>query len=291
MRKIFLFILGSTIFFSGCVKKSDYEILKHRFDGVSSDFEASAKEVKSLEEALAEEKALVDKLKSELDKLKGQLEATEAALVKERERGDKLQDELTNVVRDRARLKASAEDMKQALKELAERRAAAEARVAQFRELLKKFQNLINAGKLKVRIIDGRMVLVLPTDILFNSGSAKLSEEGLAALTEIAKILATMGEKKFQVGGHTDDVPIKSSGYKNNWELAAKRALGVVEAMLAAGVSGKALSAASYGEFQPVETNATPEGRASNRRIDIVIVPDLSDLPGFKALQRAVDSK
>jgi chemotaxis protein MotB len=291
MKKTFLFLLGSCIALSGCVKKSEYETLKHRFEDASSDLETASKKAKSLEEALAEEEAKVKELQSQLDETSGRLAATEATLAEERERGDKLQNELTEVVSDRARLKSSAEELKRALAELAERKAAAEKRVAQFRNLLKRFQSLIDAGKLKVRIIDGRMVLVLPTDILFDSGSAKLSEEGLAAITEVAKILATMKERQFQVGGHTDNVPIKTSSYRNNWELAADRALGVAEAMIAAGVSGKSLSAASYGEFQPVATNKTPEGKAANRRIDIVIVPDLSDLPGFKELQNAVESK
>jgi chemotaxis protein MotB len=163
--------------------------------------------------------------------------------------------------------------------------------VAEFRSLLARFQKLIDAGKLKVQIKEGRMVLVLPTDILFPSGSAKLSDDGKTAIREVAGVLATMSDRKFQVEGHTDNVPIRTRRFRSNWELASARALGVVKEMMESGMSGRLLSAASYGDFQPIATNDTAVGKKANRRIDIVLVPDLSTLPGFADLEKATKTK
>ena len=141
------------------------------------------------------------------------------------------------------------------------------------------------------KIADGRMVLALPTDVLFASGKAKLSDAGKAAVTEVTAVLVTLHKRRFQVEGHTDNVPIKTPRYPSNWELSAARALGVVKTMLEANMTGALVSAAGFGEFRPVATNDTPEGRGANRRIEIVLVPDLSSLPGFSELKKAMDGK
>src|SRR5690606_26894562 len=141
-------------------------------------------------------------------------------------------------------------------------------------------------SRLQVKIVDGRMVVALPTDILFASGRADLSPEGKAAITEVGAVLATIPERQFQVEGHTDNVPIKTDRFPSNWELAAARAITVVRALREAGVEAERVSAASYGEFRPVATNDQPEGKQANRRIEIVVVADLSQLPGAEALER-----
>jgi len=153
--------------------------------------------------------------------------------------------------------------------------------------LLRKFKKLIDAGKLKVKIVDGRMVVELATDVLFDSGSAKLSDAGKAAIVEVSQVLATIGERSFQVEGHTDNVPIATAQYPSNWELAAGRALTVMKTMIESGMPAARISAASYGDQRPVKSNDTAEGKAANRRIEIVLVPDLSGLPGFDELIKA----
>jgi chemotaxis protein MotB len=170
--------------------------------------------------------------------------------------------------------------------ELQKRKEETEARVAEFKALLEKFKALIDAGKLKVTIRDGRMVVELATDILFTSGSATLSKDGKAAIIEVAELLKTIPVRKFQVEGHTDNVPMKGA-YKSNWELASARAMTVLHTMLDAGLAPERISAASYGDSRPTRSNDTPENRAANRRIEIVVVPDLSSLPGFEELRRA----
>ena len=148
------------------------------------------------------------------------------------------------------------------------------------------FQSLIDAGKLKVEIVDGRMVVVLASDVLFASGSANLSRDGKSAIGEVAALLADIPDRKFQIEGHTDNVPIRTAVYPSNWELASARALTVLKTMLEAGMPADRISAASFGDSKPARDNETPEGKAANRRIEIVVTPDLSTLPGFEELNR-----
>lgn len=181
----------------------------------------------------------------------------------------------------------------QALNAEAQKRSMlAQQRVDEFQKLIASFQSMIDSGKLKVQMIDGRMVVVLSSDVLFDSGSAALSANGKEAIQEVAKIMAQMPDKRFQVEGHTDNVPIQSPQLKyrfpSNWQLAAERAITVLKVMIANGVQADRISAASYGESKPVGDNDTKEGRAANRRIEIVIVPDLSQLPGFEELNQMI---
>ncbi|MGC4116718.1 MAG: OmpA family protein [Myxococcales bacterium] len=128
------------------------------------------------------------------------------------------------------------------------------------------------------------MVVALASDVLFASGQSKLSKDGEAAIAEVAKLLAEIPDRKFQVEGHTDNVPPKPP--MTNWDLAAARSITVVRTMVEAGMPANRISAASFGEFKPAKDNDSQEGKAANRRVEIVVVPDLSSLPGFDELKR-----
>jgi chemotaxis protein MotB len=193
-------------------------------------------------------------------------------------------DEKAALLKDKSRLRASMEELSTALESLEERRRSAEARVAAFRDLLDRFSELIDAGTLEVKILDGRMVVQMATDILFASGRADLSVEGVASLAQVAAILSAIPERSYQVEGHTDDVPIQTQRFPSNWELASARAVGVAQHLIDGGVLPGRVSAAAFGEHRPVASNDTADGRAANRRIEIVVMPDLSDLPGSDEL-------
>jgi len=187
--------------------------------------------------------------------------------------------------REQAEARKREEDDRHRQEEDARRKAEAEARVAEFRDFVSKFQTLVDQGKLKVKVRDGTLVVQLATDILFASGKADLSQEGLAAIREVGAVLATIGDKRFQIEGHTDNVPIKTSRFPSNWELAAARAITVVKTLIDAGMPPQRVSAASFGDSFPAVPNDSPVNKATNRRIEIVVVPDLSSLPGFNELQ------
>lgn len=166
--------------------------------------------------------------------------------------------------------------------ELAELRAMREAdqkRIAAYEDLQRRFKELVDAGDLEVTFRKGQMRLKLPSGILFPSGSADLSERGQKTLAKVSKVLAELADRRFLVAGHTDNVPIKTDQFANNWYLSTARAVSVVEFMIAQGFPPERLAAAGYADKDPVAKNKTAKGRQRNRRIEIIVVPDLSELP------------
>jgi chemotaxis protein MotB len=147
-----------------------------------------------------------------------------------------------------------------------------------YSQFVSRLQEMIDAGELSVTIKNGRIVIELPDKILFDTGQAQLNHAGREALTQVAGILTQFQDRRFQVEGHTDDRPIQSARYPSNWELSAARSLAVVHLLIETGMDPSNISAAGFGEFQPKADNATPEGRQLNRRIEIVMLPNLDIL-------------
>lgn len=167
--------------------------------------------------------------------------------------------------------------------ELRRRQQQAEERLATFRSMLQRFQSMIASGQLRVRVVRGRMVVELAENILFDSGRAELKREGQAALTSVGEVLKQIANRDFQVAGHTDNVPVHGR-FPSNWELSTARAVTVARFLQTNGVDANHLSAAGYAEFQPAADNATAEGRQQNRRIEIVLMPNLDELPDLSSL-------
>ncbi len=182
-------------------------------------------------------------------------------------------------------LQSDLDRTQRALTELQERERQAQARLATFRQMVERFRAMIASGRLRVRIVRGRMVVELPDNILFESGEADLKDAGQAALSEIVEVLKTIPGRDFQVAGHTDNVPIHSRRFPSNWELSTSRAVAVTKFMIERGLEGSRLSAAGCAEMAPVAPNDTPEGRAQNRRIEIILLPNLDELPDLSSLE------
>ena len=151
--------------------------------------------------------------------------------------------------------------------------------LAQFKRFSGKFKRMIDAGKLEVVFRRGRMVVNLPAQVLFDSGSAKLSDDGMNALKEVAKVLRTVKNRRFIIGGHTDNKKIrKANHYETNWELASARATVVTRELIKSGMPARHLIAAGYSQYAPIASNATESGRQKNRRIEIILEPYLKDI-------------
>lgn len=276
MKRLFVICLLT----SSCVTQGTYDALRAERDELDSQLATRNQRLREYEKKTLElERAGAD-LRTAIADEQERVRELQARIVQ-------LEGRLAAELKDQAKLEASVGEMTAALAELSRRKEEAEARVAEFKNLLAKFRSLIDAGKLKVRIVAGRMVVVLATDVLFASGSANLSRDGKAAIAEVAQLLASIPKRSFQVEGHTDDVPIATAIFPSNWELAAARALTVLKTMVDAGMPSERISAASYASFAPATANSSPEGRSANRRIEITIVPDLSTLPGMEELQKA----
>ena len=220
------------------------------------------------------------------ENLDAALQRSQAELAEASTRIDGLEVDLATAADRDSALQGTISEKERALLELRARETQAAQRIAQFEELTNKFSALVDAGKLKVSVVNGRMVVQMQTDVLFSSGSADLSSEGTAAIEEVSGLLASLEERRYQIEGHTDNDPIHTTAFPSNWELAAARAISVVSVMVDEGMEPKRVSGVSYGETTPIAANESPEGKAQNRRIEIVVVPDLSQLPGFEELQR-----
>jgi chemotaxis protein MotB len=182
---------------------------------------------------------------------------------------------------DMSKLSTNMEEAKKRMAELQKQQEAAEKRAQQYRDLMSKFRAMIDAGKLQVEIRNGLMLVKLPDNILFDPGKTEIKQQGKDAIAQVTQILAGIEGRKFQVTGHTDNIPIKSAKYKSNWELSTARALEVVKLMIADGMDANRLSAAGYADTLPVGENGTDDGRRMNRRIEIVVVPNIEELPSM----------
>lgn len=185
---------------------------------------------------------------------------------------------------ERSTLQSSLTETQQALTELRERERQAQARLQTFRSLIERFRAMIESGRLRVRIVRNRMVVELPEGILFDSGRAEIKEEGQATLAEVATVLGEIDNRQFQIAGHSDNIPIRTRRFRNNWELSTARAVTVTRFLVEQNIPASRISAAGYADTQPVTSNETPEGRAQNRRIEIVLVPNLDELPDLSSL-------
>lgn len=203
-------------------------------------------------EALNQTRRVVENLRRQASTLRDERDMSRDSL--ERSRAE--QEGLSARIRDLEQEHRKASEAQQRLER--EMRTALESRDVTISEL---------AGRLTVDILDR---------VLFASGEAEIKEEGRQILRQVASILDRFPDRQIQVIGHTDNVPIRTPRYPSNWELSAARALAAVRFLSEeAGVQPERLGALAHGEFHPVADNATTEGRAQNRRIAIVVLPEI----------------
>lgn len=165
---------------------------------------------------------------------------------------------------------------------------------------LKNFQNMIQAQKdvmnklkssiadalmnyktdeLSVYIKDGNVYVSLEEKLLFKSGSDVVDPKGKEALKTLANVLNSTKDVTVMIEGHTDNVPIKTKLFKDNWDLSTARATSILRILTTDyGFDSNRITASGRGQFHPVKTNETTEGRASNRRTEIILSPDLNEL-------------
>jgi chemotaxis protein MotB len=159
-----------------------------------------------------------------------------------------------------------------------------EARMKAYKMLAKKLRDAFGASDAGVEVFmrDGMLVVKLSSDILFASGSSDLNDGGKAALDILAGVLSKDAKgRQFLVGGHTDNVAVstKSKKFRSNWELSAQRALVAVDYLVTKGVEPTSLGAVGFGEHRPVADNSTDEGKAKNRRVELIFMPTAGERP------------
>jgi len=242
----------------------------------------------------AEERADLDSavsgLRADRNRLEERGNSLEARLATMVEYARQLEAEIEKLGGDKeamaGRYQEAIEEQQRLIAEMQKRQAQAQARLDTMKGMLSQFKSLIAGGKLNVRIRDGKLMLELPSAVLFESGRADISEDGLATLAQVADVLSQIPKREFQVAGHTDDVPISSGRFPDNWALSTARSVAVVRELQQRGVKATNLSASGYSEYRPMLPNTSKENRAQNRRIEIVLMPNLDELPDLSELER-----
>ncbi len=174
--------------------------------------------------------------------------------------------------RQRSReLQGKVDELSSSKTSLESAKAELEKKSGEYEKMASALRGQIEAGRVELTELRGKMTVKMKDKILFSSGSATLGKEGKDALQAVAEVLRGIEGKVIRVEGHTDNVPLGRGKFATNWELSTARALAVVRFLQDSGVEPTRLAAAGYGEFRPIASNDTPEGRSLNRRIEIVL--------------------
>jgi len=261
-------LLMASVGLASCVTKSSY-----------------LKQVQTADQ-LAAQKAALEVQKNTLDSektaLTSQLSSTQKDLAATKADNEKL---LGSLEAKKGELSQRVADLSRENQDLAQKlRDTEQAKEAEINKLKGTYDQLvgnlkdqINAGQIQITQLAGRLSVNMVDKILFNSGEANVKPEGEKVLLQVGAALKNVQDKAIRVEGHTDNVPIAGSlkdRFASNWELSTARATAVVRYLQdKAGIAADHLIAAGYGEYRPIASNATPEGRAQNRRIEIVLVP------------------
>lgn len=277
------------LMFAGCVGKGTYQAkvdeaaelntrindLQARVSQLESDKNEALSQRNTLEKKLAAAHEKNSSLNQDLLRARADLDRSEKALnAKDAETGRIISemrqrvDELENRNRELSR-------------ELERERLAREARLAQvkntYEELVDKLETEIERGEITISELEGKLTVNMVERILFDSGKAEIRPNGREVLARVGEILSNATDRDIRVEGHTDNVPISprlEEKFPTNWELSTARATNVVHFLQKqSNIPGERLLSCGYGPYRPVESNDTPEGRAQNRRIQIVLVP------------------
>jgi chemotaxis protein MotB len=191
-----------------------------------------------------------------------------------------LEEQVKKLTDDTDALKKEKDSLEAKVKELspkAQKAEQLEKATQTYQDLTKKLEKEIQQGQIQIKEMKDRLTMTMVDKIIFPSGSAEISKEGKEVLDKVIAILKDVKDKRIQVEGHTDNVPIVSvlkKRFPTNWELSTARATEVLRYLQeTGGLDPQLLSATGYSEYQPVASNDTDEGKHKNRRIEIVLLP------------------
>jgi chemotaxis protein MotB len=280
---------------AGCVGKSTYQAKVDEAARLAERVQGLEAESRELSRQKAELTGRNDALSGELTEAKNRVSTLEEDLQRARADLDRLEEVLSARGEEAGRVMAAMRqtidrleaENRELARQIEAERAARAARLAEIQgtydELVRKMEAEIQRGEITISELQGKLTVNMVERILFDSGKADIKPAGLEVLRRVGDSLKGVEDKEVRVEGHTDDVPISprlQATFPTNWELAAARATNVVRFLKEkVGIAGERLSACGFGEYRPVADDATEEGRAQNRRIQIVLVP-LEGKPG-----------
>ncbi|HOI06132.1 MAG TPA: OmpA family protein [Deltaproteobacteria bacterium] len=223
-------------------------------------------ELKQLRIETADQKTMIEELTRENETCRGSLSLAQSQL--------KLKEAEVKTLESSLKGKDAALKAKETA--LREKEVKAREQSDSFMKMQEAMKAELDSKQVALKELEGKLTLTMVESILFDSGKADVKPEGVEALRKVSEVLKNTTDQEIVVAGYTDNVQITgrlARTYPSNWELSAARAISVVKILVAEGVDPKHLSAAGYGEHRPVADNATPEGRAKNRRMEIVLMP------------------
>lgn len=300
MRRGLILVLATLpLFFGACVSKNTFQQKVNEADLLSRDVAeltstvATLRQEKtSLQNDLSSLNARLVNVLQQNSKLQKDLLAAYAT--QERQEGnlslhqqqiEAMRDQLADMQQTNDQLLTTIEELMATIKErdmaLEKEKIAREARLAKVKntydQLVGALEDEIQRGELTISNLEGKLSVSLLNNILFDSGKTVIKKEGQKVLKSLGDVLNKFPDKALQIEGHTDNVKISSrliEKYPTNWELSTARSTSVVHFLQdKVGLPGERLVAAGYSEYSPVSDNETPEGRAQNRRIQILLVP------------------
>lgn len=310
------FVLAAVVFSmtTSCVSKKIYQDLENKFAELKKERNALADENEVLKTDKANLQTELDRIKAELDKCKSERdklatdysatkksldnlkssyaalekdsnEALEANIKKNRELLAELEAKQKALASEQEKfnkIKKDFEDNAKRLKELEDLIAAKEAAMKKLKETLSKSLKAFEGKGLTVTEKDGKVYVSMENKLLFNSGSYAVNDEGKKAVELVGKVLGDNPDLSVLIEGHTDNDKITGTltgGIENNWDLSTKRATAIVNILTSNPKVNKSnLTAAGRSEFAPLMSNESAEGKAKNRRIEIILTPKLDEI-------------
>ncbi|MFH2120562.1 MAG: OmpA family protein [Pseudomonadota bacterium] len=284
-------ILGA----GGCVAKSDYLRKQAEADALNRDLAARTSQNSDLKAQIDKLTAATEGLIADKDALiadKDGLITDKKRLIADTERFEKertaLEVRLNRIIEETSRtieglrnhqieLEGDKQMLAESISLLRQTKEVEVRKVSKtYEDLLSEMKSEIAQGQIAITELRGKLTVDVVDRILFDSGQTEIRPEGLGVLKRVVEILMTVTDKVIRVEGHTDSIPIGGAlakRYPTNWELSAARALNVTRFLEKEGIDPALLSAVAFGEHQPIAENDTPEGRARNRRIAIILLP------------------
>jgi chemotaxis protein MotB len=264
---------------AGCVTTGTYEAAIAEGDSAKRSLADAMGKNAALEAKIAELNGTLKDLEarraaleSEKAALEARVEGTEHTLVDKEAARKALEAKVAELTALADSLSKSKKQLADAKAELEKRSAELEKKSGEYESLAQSLKGEIEAGKVELSELKGKMTVKMKDKILFASGSATIGAEGKDALKKVAEAFKNLRGRIVRVEGHTDSDPTAKGGaFPTNWELSTTRALAVVKFLQEQGVDPTILSAAGFGQYQPVAPNDSPENKSLNRRIEIVL--------------------
>jgi chemotaxis protein MotB len=277
MKKV-LTVMAVAVLFAGCISSKEYKARVGEIDNMKQNVSQLETRINALEQENAALKTQLNRAQEEKMGLQARLKAAEDDKVGLEGRLRSTEEGKATLQQENALLRAQvAEIARQRDSAMAEKEKVISGLKSTYDNLVKELNKEIQTGQIAITQLKDKLSLTMVEKVLFDSGSADIKKDGKKVLERVGEILKQVKDRQINVEGHTDNVPISSrlrDKFPTNWELSTARATNVVRYLKEkVGLDPRLLVAGGFAEFRPVEPNDTEEGKAKNRRIEIVLIP------------------